>query len=180
MKILIFGISNVGKTTCGELLSKKLGYTFFDLDEEIRKYYNTTLEDFVSSSNLLERDKKRGIVAENIVIGNDDIVFSISPITYLDYFDNVLNNPEVLAIELTDTVENVFNRLVFSDENDEIYEDREYCEKNKDYYMRDLYEDLIWYGKVYKKIENKYFMDGKTPQEVVDDLIFHFQLNKRK
>lgn len=44
--ILLFGISNVGKTTVGELLSKKMKYTFFDLDEEIKKYYNTTLEEF--------------------------------------------------------------------------------------------------------------------------------------
>lgn len=37
MKILLFGISNVGKTTIGKLLSRKLEYDFDDLDEEIKR-----------------------------------------------------------------------------------------------------------------------------------------------
>jgi len=37
MVILLFGISNVGKTVTGEKLAEKLGYSFLDLDEEIKK-----------------------------------------------------------------------------------------------------------------------------------------------
>ncbi len=35
--ILIFGVSNVGKTTAGALLAEKLGVPFFDLDAEVKK-----------------------------------------------------------------------------------------------------------------------------------------------
>jgi shikimate kinase len=34
--ILLFGITNVGKTVTGARLAEKLGYSFFDLDEEIK------------------------------------------------------------------------------------------------------------------------------------------------
>ena len=34
MKILLFGVSNVGKTTIGTMLAKQLGYSYYDLDEE--------------------------------------------------------------------------------------------------------------------------------------------------
>ncbi|MFV0341973.1 MAG: shikimate kinase, partial [Anaerocolumna sp.] len=37
MKILLFGVSNVGKSITGELLAHRLGYDFYDLDEEIKK-----------------------------------------------------------------------------------------------------------------------------------------------
>ena len=37
MNILIFGISNVGKTSVGKLIASKLNYDFYDLDEEIKK-----------------------------------------------------------------------------------------------------------------------------------------------
>ena len=37
MKILLFGISNVGKTTIGKILSKKMKYKFDDLDDEIKR-----------------------------------------------------------------------------------------------------------------------------------------------
>ena len=38
MKILLFGVSCVGKSTVGEILAKKLGYKYFDLDDEVKKY----------------------------------------------------------------------------------------------------------------------------------------------
>ena len=37
MKILLFGVSNVGKTTIGTMLAKRLGFNFYDLDEEVKK-----------------------------------------------------------------------------------------------------------------------------------------------
>ena len=39
MKILLFGIPNVGKSTRGKMLSKELNYDFDDIDDEIKKKY---------------------------------------------------------------------------------------------------------------------------------------------
>ena len=43
MNILIFGVSNVGKSTIGALLAERLEYKFYDIDEEIKSKYKTTL-----------------------------------------------------------------------------------------------------------------------------------------
>lgn len=59
MTILLFGVSNVGKTETGKLLAKTLNYEFYDLDEEVKKHLNITLEEFVSSGSLQERDQIR-------------------------------------------------------------------------------------------------------------------------
>ncbi|MCI6854919.1 MAG: hypothetical protein MR908_06330 [Firmicutes bacterium] len=67
MKILLFGISNVGKTTIGTMLAKQLGYSFCDLDEEVKKEYKMTLEEFVHTENLRWRDKKRGRIIKKIL-----------------------------------------------------------------------------------------------------------------
>lgn len=53
-----FGISNVGKTTIGTILAKELGYSFYDLDEEVKKEFQMTLEEFVHTENLRWRDQK--------------------------------------------------------------------------------------------------------------------------
>ena len=57
--ILLFGISNVGKTTVGQLLAAELGYKFYDLDEETKLYCHMTLEEFVNTISYYERDKIR-------------------------------------------------------------------------------------------------------------------------
>lgn len=67
MKILLFGVSNVGKTTVGRILADKLEYDFYDLDEEVKKHYNMTLEEFVHIGTLYERDRARGFVIDKIM-----------------------------------------------------------------------------------------------------------------
>jgi len=44
MIIYIVGISCVGKTTIGKMLAEKIGFSFYDLDEEIQNYYQKPIE----------------------------------------------------------------------------------------------------------------------------------------
>ena len=52
MKILLFGVSNVGKTTVAKLLAKRLGIAFYDLDIEVKKHLEMTLEEFKNAGAL--------------------------------------------------------------------------------------------------------------------------------
>ena len=36
MKIFLFGVSNVGKTTMRKLLDERLSFTFYDQDDEVK------------------------------------------------------------------------------------------------------------------------------------------------
>jgi len=44
MRIFLTGIGCVGKTTIGSILSSRLGYRFFDLDEEIERFFGISIE----------------------------------------------------------------------------------------------------------------------------------------
>ena len=116
--ILLFGISNVGKTTTGELLAESLGYKFYDIDVEIKKYYQITLEEFVHTGTIEARDKKRGKIIGSLLRNKSNKVIAITPMSYPENFNSYLSKDNVFAIELQDTVENIFDRLVFSDENE--------------------------------------------------------------
>ena len=59
MAILLFGVSNVGKSVTGKLLIEQLNNTFYNLDEEVKKYLKITMEEFVSTGTLYERDQIR-------------------------------------------------------------------------------------------------------------------------
>ena len=130
MTIYLFGVSNVGKTTTGRLLAKVLDYIFYDLDEEV-KHFSVTLEEFVNTGTLRERDRKRGEVLDRIVRDKRDKVVAVTPIAYMEYIRKFLLRKNVLAIELCDTPEHIFDRLVFSDENDVVYQDDDYKNAHK-------------------------------------------------
>ena len=178
MIILLFGISNVGKTTVGKLLAKKLNYQFYDMDEEIRKYYHTTNIGFINRyKNLEDRDQRRAKLLKRLLKNKDHVVVAVTPISFFNDFYDIVFEDNVLSIELSDTVENIFDRLVFTDDNDVIMADsREYALAHKNYYMKDIFEDYIYYHRIYKVLENEFKMEGKLPEEVVDVLYDKYQL----
>lgn len=83
MKICLFGVSNVGKTTVGKLLAERLDIKFVDLDEEVKNRLKISLEEFVNTENLRWRDQKRGSIIKKIIKMEEDVVFAISSISLL-------------------------------------------------------------------------------------------------
>ena len=139
MNLLLFGVSNVGKSTTGLILSGKLGFAFHDLDDEVKQEYKTTLEVFVNTGTLRERDAKRCRIIKDVIHKDDsDKIIAVSPITYVDAIKPLMRSKDILAVELCDSAENIFDRLVFSDENDIIYTDDEYKNQHRDHYLEDI------------------------------------------
>lgn len=176
MNILLFGVSNVGKSVSGRLLADFLGYSFYDLDDEVKKDQNTTLEEFVSMGTLLERDAVRCRILNHLVCGNGNKVIAVTPLSYIKDIRYLFSSPDVISIELTDSAENIFDRLVFSDENDVIYKDDAYKNRHRDYYLEDIQADPDWYGSVYSDIKNRFDISGMTPEETAAELINQFHL----
>ena len=106
------------------------------------------------------------------------MVFAISPISYVDNFKSKIAATDVLSIELIDTAENIFDRLIFSDENDKLYKDDDYKELHRDYFLNDIQQDIDWYGKVYSQmgITNKFEIQNESPDQAVEKLILEYGL----
>lgn len=180
MTILLFGVSNVGKTETGKLLAKFLNYDFYDLDDEVKKYLNITLEEFVSSGSLQERDQIRCKLIKKIIARKGNKVIAVTPLSYMQDIQRRINDPAILTIELLDSAQHIFDRLVFSDENDVIYKDDEYKSKHKEHYISEICKDLKWYGFVYRDLKYHFDMNGKSAKAVVEDLINKYQLRREE
>lgn len=176
MNILLFGVSNVGKSVSGRLLASLLSYSFYDLDDEVKKDRNTTLEEFVSTGTLLERDAVRCRILNHLVCRSGNKVIAVTPLSYTKDIRYLFSSPDVISIELTDSAENIFDRLVFNDENDVIYKDDDYKNRHRDHYLEEIQADLDWYGSVYSDIKNRFDISGMTPEEAAAELINQFHL----
>ena len=172
MIILIFGITNVGKTEVGKKLAEKLKYPFYDLDEEIKKTFHMTLEEFMNKNPWpYERHIVKGKVLRKTVEENgEDMVIAVSPIYYARNFNYLLDRDNVIGVELQDSEEHIFERLVFSDENDNVYKDDEYKMQHKKHYLKKIHEDIMYVKRTFKKIQWKYFMDNKSVEQVAEEL----------
>ena len=155
-------------------------YSFHDLDEEVKKEFRMTLEEFVHIENLRWRDQKRGRIIKKILSKEENMVFVISPISYTDNFGKRITEDNILSIELVDTPANIFDRLVFSDTDDTIYKDDDYKNQCRDYYMSEIKADLEWYGNVYSKIGVKYRFEinNDSPKTAVKRLIKEYGLSE--
>lgn len=178
MDILLFGVSNIGKTTMGSILADKLGYDFYDLDEEIKKKYKVTMQEFVDADwNRHSRDTKRGELLGEILQRKGDKVIAVSPMYYSITFSKYLKRKQTIGIELQDTPENIFERIIFTDENNQICEDSvEYREAHKSYYIREIKKDITYYKKSFEKIGRTFQINNDPPEKAVDRLIEQYRL----
>ena len=173
MVILIFGITNVGKTATGEKLAEKLKYSFLDMDQEIKRKFQTTMEEFMRDNPYTyDRSKLKGKILSSLIDKHqDNVVIAVSPIYYARFFNALLDLQQVIGIELQDTEEHIFERLIFSDDMDNIYKDDVYKNLHKDHYIKDIHQEIMYSKRMFKKIEHKYFINNKSVDEVADDLI---------
>lgn len=177
MKILLFGITNVGKSTIGKMLSKKLNYDFDDIDDEIKRIYKTIDIFKEKYPNDYERHMQKGKILEDIVNKyKDNVVIAVSPIFYEEFFKDIIKKYNVLAIELKDSPESILERLVYSDENDNVHSLVIKTKVERNYYLEEIKEDIKYYKKVYKKIENKFDMREEKPGKVTDRLLEYIKL----
>lgn len=91
------------------MLARRLGYRFFDLDEEVKREFHTTLEEFVHTENLRWRDQKRGRIIKKILSAENDMSGSlIERLEDLAFF--VARNREEAASDKTAIMEgNLFS-----------------------------------------------------------------------
>lgn len=178
MNILLFGVSNVGKTTIGTILAELLNYDFFDIDEEVKSELGMTLNEFISTRSLYERDQLRCDILHSLLFISSNKVVAVTPLSHTENIIPLLTRSDVLAIELTDSADNIFDRLVFSDENDVIYTDNEYKNAHAEHYLSEIAEDLDWYDSVYRILKNHFNISGRSAEETAHALIKEYQLTE--
>lgn len=106
-------------------------------------------------------------------------VISVSTLWYKESVELLLDDKNNFIVELINTLEHIFERLIFCDENDQVLPNsKEYRDKHRDHYMHELYENKDWLWEVNVCIKTKIFMDNQPPKQVVE-MVYQELKNKR-
>lgn len=151
LKIYIVGISCVGKTTIGRLLADNLKYPFYDLDEEIEKYYQKPVEKIQNECySIIDYRQKASVVLDNLLTTEENMVIAGTTSglkdSYFKIYKKHKKSKDLISINIIDDPENVLNRLTFYDADSKL------LEKVLDDNMRKIYlKEIIADWKYFKK-----------------------------
>jgi len=113
MKIVLLGYMGSGKSTIGNELSKKLSFSFKDLDKEIEISEGKTIPNIFSEKGEIYFRKIENIKIKNLIETSDDIVLATGGGTpcYGDTMDYLLSCKDVITVYLKSSLEVLTERL---------------------------------------------------------------------
>jgi shikimate kinase len=157
MIIYLTGMSCVGKTTIGRMLATKLRYSFFDVDEEVEKYYQKPIERIQDECYTMNGFReKASVVLDNILSNADNTVISGTPsglkFSFLQVYKKHKKKKAIVSIHIKDTPENILNRLTFYDKDSKPFE--EYLdEPKKKSYLKEIIKDYNYFKDSYERAD---------------------------
>lgn len=177
MIIYLVGISCIGKSTIGKMLADKIGYSFFDLDEEIQNYYKKPIERIQDECLTMNGYReKASIVLDKLFSKNTDSVISGTPsglkFSYLQVYKRH-KDKELISICLNDSFENVLDRLTFYDKDSNPITER-LDESKKKRYLKEIRADYNYFRDSYKRADFQVNIENirleKIPEMIIEEI----------
>lgn len=174
MKILLTGISCVGKTTIGSQLAKKLNYRFFNLDVEVEIRNKKSIEQMQSEYLFRETYRKEiycPILKDIIMSKTNDMIIELPPSGLRGSLWKVVKEMnDGVTIALQDKPENILKRITFYDfDSKKIDKKLTYAEEKL--YLREIKLDNSFFNKHYKKASHRLNISKLTTDECVNEII---------
>ena len=116
MRVLLVGVSCVGKTTIGTILARRLGCAFFDLDAEIERHFGTSIER-LQARFLTDYSyrKECSVVLKRIAMNNPNCVIALAPSGLRDAYLRVIRKVPCVTVAIGDKPEHILERIRFYD-----------------------------------------------------------------
>lgn len=157
----------VGKSSIGKKLSKKVGFSYLDLDEIIEKSEKVSINDIFSKKGEVYFRRQEHLLLKNIIYNEDNYILSLGGGTPC-YANNhlFLNNEDVISIYLKSSVHFLTQKLKSKRANRPLLKDL--SEKNlQEYIAKHLFDRSYYYQ------QSKYTInvDAKSKKEIVMEIL---------
>lgn len=174
MKILLTGVSCVGKTTIGSQLAKKLNYPFFNLDVEAEIRNKKSIEQM--QSEYLSRETYRKeiycpILKNVLTSKSNNMIIELPPSGLRGSLYKIVKEiNDGVTIALQDKPENILKRITFYDFDSKKI-DKKLTQTEEKLYLREIKLNNTFFNKYYKKASHRLNISGLTVGECVNEII---------
>jgi len=160
-RLYLVGFMGCGKTTVGRLLAQRLGWRFFDLDEELERRQGRTIAHiFADQGEPYFREVERMLLEETLTASEEPTVVALGGGTFAqtENFDRIRSDGGVSVWldcsleELRRRCRGLANRPLFRDPSS----------------FRQLYEQRLPY---YQKADFRVDADRRDPAAVVEEIL---------
>lgn len=137
MRLFLNGISCVGKSTIGLKLSQSIGCCFYDLDDEIEKFFSTPIEKLQNRHLTMNSFRKKTSKALVHILSkkeSETSVIALPPTGLMCHYWRIVKKTTGITIVLNDQPQNILHRITFFDENSKQIEKVLTAEEKK-YYL---------------------------------------------
>lgn len=100
-------------------------------------------------------------------------MIALSPVVYLDAYEDFFEDSDIICFDLTDRADNIFKHLEF---DNLLHIPQSYLNKHKAYYMREIQADFDYFHTLYASKMDSISMDDKSLYEIVEKICKKYKL----
>ena len=170
MRILLTGVSCVGKTTVGIKLAELLGCSFFDLDNEIERFFSMPIEHLQDKFLTMYSFRQEASKALKHLLKREDSkdsVIALPPSGLMDNYWRLVKRENGTIVVLTDDATNILKRITFYDKDSSRIE-KHLTEKEKTLYLKEIKKDFTYFNRTYKRADISVHISGLGPEQAAE------------
>jgi len=159
MRIFLAGVSCVGKTTIGAKLAEFLACSFFDLDIEIERFFNTPIERLRQSCLTAHEFSLAAAQALKHVLARGDsrdCVIALPPSGLMGGYWKVVGKAP----------ENIVRKITFYDIDSRPIR-RSLTDRETRLYLREIKRDIAYFGRSFQRAHVSVDIAGCRPDEAL-------------
>jgi shikimate kinase len=167
VRIFLTGVGCVGKTAIGEKLAELLDVIFFDLDDEVERFFNTSIErlqnKFLTNRSFSDEAAKALIHLLNQPESQDSVI-ALPLSGLMGGYLRVIKKASGITAVITDKPENILKRISFFDIDSRPIE-KKLSSKEKKLHLREIKKDITYFGKSYHRANLQVDISGLNQEQ---------------
>lgn len=155
MRVFLTGVGCIGKTTIGSKLADLQGCPFFDLDEEVERFFGVPIERLQNKFLTVHSYSVEAAKALSSLIERPDsrsAVIALPPSGLMRGYWRVMKKAAGTTVALTDKPEHILERITFYDADSNLIAKR-LTVKEKKLYLIEIKKDITYFRKSYERAD---------------------------